>query len=101
MSDNQHTMARYSPLTYHVLPKEVREQFFSGEDIEGEWKLYELLHPEDAKKWFSFVEPLLNELISELDFKREVKALIDTGDTLGAARMSIMHKASKMKWEKD
>lgn len=92
---------RYSELLYHVMPDNLRNEFFSGtpgENIDAGWDLFETLHPDTANKLFEVLEPLLEGIKVDLKFKRDHDALLASGDELGAARLSIYHKASKLNW---
>lgn len=100
MSEN----TRYSKLLYHVLSPELREEFFAEDEAgntDSGWDLFETLYPEDAAAAMEVLEPLLDDVIKELQFKRDYNILLSKDDDLGAARLAICHRASKLDWDRD
>lgn len=92
---------RYSSLLVHVMSPELREEFF-GEDLEDTdagWDLFETVYPEDADILMGVLEPLLEGVKKELKFRRDHNTLVGKGDELGAARLQICHRASKLDWD--
>lgn len=91
---------RYSHLLFHIMPPELREEFFTDdeENFDAGWGLFETLHPEKAEVLVSLLEPHLEYMIKELKFQRDHKILLDNGDELGAARLAICHRADKLDW---
>lgn len=91
---------RYSNLLVHVMSPELREEFFGEdeEDTDNGWDLFETLHPDMAETLMEVLQPLLDDVVSELKFKRDHNKLLGEGDELGAARLSICHRANKLDW---
>ncbi|MGL5281258.1 MAG: hypothetical protein ACRC8W_05780 [Plesiomonas shigelloides] len=94
---------RYSSLLIHAMSPELREEFFSeGEqDTDAGWDLFETLYPEEADILMEVLQPMLDDVIKELQFKRDYNILLSKGDELGAARLAICHRADKLNWDKD
>lgn len=92
---------RYSSLLVHVMSPELREEFF-GEDednTDAGWDLFETLHPDKADTLMEVLQPMLDDTIKELQYKRDYNILLGKGDELGAARLAIYHRASKLDWD--
>lgn len=68
------------------------------EDYTAAWALFEMLSPERAEEIKSYVEPIVAEVIKDLEFKRKYDHLNSQGEEYTAARLSILHKASKLNW---
>lgn len=94
---------RYSSLLVHAMSPELREKFFlDGEqDTDAGWDLFETLYPEEADILMEVLQPMLDDVIKELQFKRDYNILLSKGDELGAARLAICHRADKLNWDKD
>lgn len=89
---------RYSELLFHIMSPELRAEFFA-EDEENKddgWDLFETIHPEKAEVLVDLLQPHLAYVIKELQFKRDYDALLSKGDNTGAARLRVMHSASKL-----
>lgn len=94
---------RYSHLLYHVISPELRDEFFTegeGKTPDEGWALFEVLYPEEAALAMEILKPMLEEVIKDLKFKRDHTQLLEKGDDLGAARLLICHRASKLEWER-
>lgn len=93
---------RYSNLLVNVMSEELREKFFSedDEDTDAGWDLFETLHPDDAESLMEVLRPLLEDVVSELKFRRDHNKLLGEGDEVAAVRLSICHQASKLKWDR-
>lgn len=95
---------RYSKLLYHVLSPELREEFFAEDEsvnTDAGWDLFETLYPEKAEIAMEVLQPMLDDVIKELQFKRDYNILLSKGDDLGAARLAIYHRASKLEGDKE
>lgn len=92
---------RYSSLLIHAMPPELREEFFSeGEqDTDAGWDLFETLYPEKADALMEVLQPLLDDTIKELLFRRDYDTLLGQGKQTEATRLMICHRASKINWE--
>ena len=93
---------RYSHLLFHIMPPELREQFFTDdeENFDAGWDLFETLHPEKAEVLVSSLEPHLEYVIKELKFQRDHKILLGKRDYFGAARLAIRHRDDKLDWQR-
>ena len=95
---------RYSKLLYHVLSPELREEFFAEDesaDTDAGWDLFETLYPEKAEIAMEVLQPMLDDVIKELQFKRDYNILLSKGDDFGAAHLAIYHRVSKLEWDKE
>lgn len=94
---------RYSSLLVHAMSPELREKFFldGEEDTDAGWDLFETLYPEEADILMEVLQPMLDDVIKELQFKRDYNILLSKGDELGAARLAICHRADKLNWDED
>jgi len=92
---------RYSSLLIHAMSPELREEFFSeGEqDTDAGWDLFETLYPEKADALMEVLQPLLDDTIKELLFRRDYDTLLGQGKQTEATRLMICHRASKINWE--
>lgn len=92
---------RYSSLLIHAMSPELREEFFSeGEqDTDDGWDLFETLYPEKADALMEVLQPLLDDTIKELLFRRDYDTLLGQGKQTEATRLMICHRASKINWE--
>lgn len=91
---------RYSNLLVHVMSPKLRDEFFGDDeaDTDNGWDLFETLHPDMAETLMEILQPLLDDVVSELKFKREHNKLLGEGNELGAARLLICHRANKLDW---
>lgn len=97
---------RWSPLLVAAMSDELREKFFSGdedEDIDAGWDLFEATHPDQAEILYEVLTPHLEAVKKEFTFLREYNRLLSLGEkgSLPAARLKIMHEASKLNWDKE
>lgn len=95
---------RYSTLLFHVLSPELRDEFFDEDetaDPDQGWDLFETLYPEKAEAAMEVLQPMLDDVVKELQFRRDYNILLGKGDDLAAARLAICHRASKLDWDKD
>lgn len=92
---------RYSSLLVHAMSPELREEFFSeGEqDTDAGWDLFETLYPEKADALMEVLQPMLDDTIKELLFRRDYDTLLGQGKETEATRLMICHRASKINWE--
>lgn len=92
---------RYSSLLVHAMSPELREEFFSeGEqDTDAGWDLFETLYPEKADALMEVLQPMLDDTIKELLFRRDYDTLLGQGKQTEATRLMICHRASKINWE--
>lgn len=92
---------RYSSLLIHAMSPELREEFFSeGEqDTDAGWDLFETLYPEKADALMEVLQPMLDDTIKELLFRRDYDTLLGQGKETEATRLMICHRASKINWE--
>lgn len=92
---------RWAPLLIHAMPEGLRVTFFSDgedEDLDGGWDLFETTHPAEADALFEIISPMLEDLKKDLQYERQYANLLLQGDDLGAARLKVCHKASKLNW---
>lgn len=92
---------RYSSLLIHAMSPGLREEFFSeGEqDTDAGWDLFETLYPEKADALMEVLQPMLDDTIKELLFRRDYDTLLGQGKETEATRLMICHRASKINWE--
>lgn len=94
---------RYSNLLVHVMSPELRAEFFGDDetDTDGGWDLFETLHPEKAEMLMEVLQPMLDDTIKELQFRRDYNTLLGQGKQTEATRLMICHRASKINWDED
>lgn len=94
---------RYSSLLVHAMSPELREKFFldGEEDTDAGWDLFETLYPEKADALMEVLQPLLDDTIKELLFRRDYDTLLGQGKQTEATRLLICHRADKLNWDKD
>lgn len=94
---------RYSSLLVHAMSPELREKFFlDGEqDTDAGWDLFETLYPEEADILMEVLQPKLDEIIKDLQFRRDYNTLLGEGKQTEATRLLICHRANKLNWDED